>query len=140
MLKALSFGLGLGAGVQAWRNWPATALVSGDALAVVFCVGLVAAYFAGRWSSRHRGASATAVAVSSSESSAAAVSSASQHVNVAFVLPGAGAGQHAGGVAIPSESAPWIGSSSTAPALTSDHLEGFDLADILDSHPDRAYE
>lgn len=133
MLKALTFGFGVGAAVQAWRNWPATALVTADSLALVFCAGLVAAYFAGRRTSRGTSsASATATAVAASDATATA----SNQVNVAFFVPGAGAGSQTGGVSVPSDAAPWIASSTTTPQLTADHLEGMDLAEVLDSHPD----
>lgn len=136
MFKALAFGLGVGAAIQAWRNWPATALVTADSLAFVFCLGLVAAYLGGRWSSRGSGG-ATAVAVASAE--AASTSVASNNVNVAFVMPGHGAGSASSGVTVPTDSAPWI-ASSTRPQLTSNDLEGFDPDELRDLLPDGHHE
>lgn len=132
MLKALAFGLGVGAGVQAWRNWPANSLVTADSLAVVFCVGLVAAYFAGRARSRgHVSASATATAAAVSTSAAQATNS----LNV-FIAPGMGAGSTPTVVSVPTEDAPWMTAPDTTPQLTVDQLEGMDLEDLADALPD----
>lgn len=125
MLTGLAFGLGVGAAIQAWRNWPATANVTADSLALVFCLGMIAAYFAGR--ARGRGtssatASATAVAGSSSV--------ASNSVNVAVVVPGAGAGSHAAH-AFPTDTAPWL-TGTTRLELDSDSLEGMDLSEFVE--------
>src|SRR5690349_16630038 len=100
MLQGLMFGLGVGAGIQAWRNWPPQANVSADTLAVVFCGGLVVAYFAGRFASRGR-----ASAVATATATATADSVASSNVNVAFFVPGHGAGSATGGVAVPTDAA-----------------------------------
>lgn len=125
MLKALAFGLGVGAGVQAWRNWPSTSLVTADAMAVVFVVGLLSAYFAGRFRGRGN-VSATATATAVAEAVA------TNTVNLAVVVPGGGAGAAASPFSVPSDAAPWIASTTTTPQLTGDQLEGMDLDELLD--------
>jgi hypothetical protein len=128
MLKALSFGLGVGAAVQAWRAWPAQSLVTADSLALVFCVGLVASYFAGKLAGRGRSVSATATAT------AVSTAQANQSVQVAFIVPGQGPGAVPGGVQVPTEAAQWFDSTSTRPQLTADDLDGMDLGDLLEEH------
>lgn len=126
MLKAIAFGLATGAGIQAWRAWPAQHPVTGDSLAVVFIVGVICAYLGGRWHGRHGGA--VAVAHAEAHATASAVNS----VNVAVVMPGGGAGAVPGGFRVPTAGAvPWLDSTSTTPQLTADVLEGLDLSDVV---------
>lgn len=120
MLGLLALGLGIGAGVQAWRGWPPTSPATPESLWLVFAVGLVAAYYAGR---RRRGGTAVATAVASA--------SASNSVQVAVIVPGQGASTSHLGASVPTASAPWLESTSTVPELTADSLEGMDLSDVV---------
>ena len=79
MVQALWFGLGVGAAVQAWRQWPPDGPVTADGVAVVFVVGLVCAYLAGR---TRRGASATATATATATADASASAQSLQVVQV----------------------------------------------------------
>lgn len=121
MLKALMFGLGAGAAVQAWRAWPATSVVQGDSLALVFVLGLVVAFFAGK-SRRPSGA----VAVASAEATATAVNS-----NTVQLLIAPGHGASPAGVRVPTETAPWI-EGPRSPELDVSSLEGMDLSEVLE--------
>jgi len=60
--------LALGAGIQAFRQWPPSGPVSVWPAVVIFLAGLLAAFFAGR-AFRRPGGNATAVAVASAEAS-----------------------------------------------------------------------
>lgn len=69
MTRALAFGLGVGAGIQAFRQWPADGPVSMTAAVGVFIVGLLCAYFGGRRGRQSTSSTAVAVASASAESS-----------------------------------------------------------------------
>lgn len=127
MLRAIAFGAACGAGIQAWRAWPADGPVSAAPAAVLFAVAVVCAYLGGRWRSRGR-VSATAVAHAVASSSADAV--ASNTVNVAVVLPGAGTAGAGSGL-YELEQAPWFGGQRAA--ITSDDLDGMSLEDVMDT-------
>jgi hypothetical protein len=126
VLRAIAFGLAVGAAIQAFRQWPADGPVTVDAAVAVFLVGLLAAYFGGR---ARRGSAATATATAVSISEANANAQAHQSVQVAVVLPGAGASPH--GIAVPGEGehAPlWW--STPRGHLEVDQLDGMDAADL----------
>jgi hypothetical protein len=125
MLRFIGFGLATGAGVQAWRNFPPDGPVSARPLALFFIVGVLAAYLGGLWRSRsgsYASATATAVAVSSAEATA------HQTVNVALVVPGAGAGSTTGGASFPTESVGWFDGARVQ--LSEDDLDGADLSEL----------
>ena len=129
MLRAVAFGLAAGAGVQAWRQWPADGPVTSDSGILVMVVGIAAAYLAGLWKGRpHRSAYAAARA----EAHAEATANAHQSVNVAVVVPGqgasAGGSQGDGSVMVPLESASWIGGSLRH--VEADELDGMDFAEL----------
>jgi hypothetical protein len=126
MLKAIAFGLAVGAGVQAWRAFPPSSPVTGDSVALVFVVGVVCAFLGGLWHGRGRHNV-------SAHAHAEAHAIAANQVNLAVVVPGAGAGASVSPYAVPTDAAPWIASSSTVPALDGDQLEGFDLSEILEA-------
>lgn len=126
MLRALAFGFAVGAAVQAWRAWPPGSMVTADSLAVVFCAGLVAAYFAGKRAARGLGPVAVATASASAESHA------TNSVQLAVIVPGHGPNTVPNGVQVPTEAAQWFASTSTVPELTADALDGMDLAELLD--------
>lgn len=123
MLKAIAFGLAVGAGVQGFRNWPADGPVTTDTAVWLFIGGLCAAYLGGR---ARRGPTATANASAHAEATAVA----SNTVNV-FTVAAAGPSTVPGGVLIPSEHAPWMG--EARPALTLDQVDGMEVSEILDS-------
>lgn len=128
MLKALAFGLGIGAAIQAFRNVPPDGPLQADALAVLFIVGLAAAYGGGK---HRRGAGS--VAVAHAEAHADATSVATNTVQVAVVVPGGGAGaDSAGRIRIPSdkELPEWFGSGELRPVVSSDQLEGMDASEL----------
>lgn len=135
MFKAIAFGLGVGAGIQAWRNFPPDGPVTASSLALVFAVGILCAFFGGLWSSRGRGG-AHAMASASAEAVASAVNS--NTVQLAVVMPGAGA--RASGVSLPSDQAPWMVGASERPQITLDDLDGLDPAELFetDSTPEAA--
>lgn len=124
MLRVVAFGLCVGVGVQALRAWPASAPVSGSAIALVMCIAAVAAYLAGRFHGRPGGAAAVAAA----EASAAAEATAQQSVQV-FV--GTSPVSSGAGVRIPSDHAPWI-EGGQRPELTLDHLDGLAVEELLE--------
>lgn len=127
MFKALAFGLGVGAAVQAFRNFPPDGPMQADSVAVVFLAGMVAAFFGGI---SRRSVSATAVAAASAEASASAA--ATNTVNVAVVIPGRGA---TSGVTVPGEAGvSWQGERRAVASV--DDLDGADLSELLDLHPD----
>lgn len=129
MVKALAFGLGVGAGIQAWRAFPPSLPVTADAAAVVFIVGLVCAYIGGR-SRRGSGATATATATAIAESTATAT----QSINLVFPA-GHGAGSVTG-VRLPSEAAPWMVGAEDHRQLDVSELEGMDLTEFLEEQPE----
>lgn len=127
-MQALAFGLGCGAAIQAWRAFPESAPVTGDAVAVVFCAGLVVAFLGGLWHGRgNRGAHATATA----SASAVAASSAVNTVQVAVVVPGQGAASQ--GVGVPTSSAPWLLGVEDRREITADDVEGMDLSELFET-------
>jgi hypothetical protein len=130
-MKVLAFGLGLGAGIQAFRAWPPDAPVGMESAVVCFIVGLIAAYVAGR---ARRPAGGIAVAT------AEATATASNTVQLAVVVPGQGAGQVGahGGISVPTESAPWLGAVHSAPSL--DQLDGADMRDVMEQLGEVDYE
>lgn len=130
MFKAIAFGLSVGAGVQAWRNWPPDGPVTPNAGIVVLLAAVVAAYLAGRWAGRGHGG-ASAVASARAEASAAAVAAPVQVVNVVLerdFRDTAARYETAGGVSVPSDSAPWLVGARTA--VDESLLEGADLRDL----------
>lgn len=131
MLYVIVLGLAGGAAVQAWRAWPAQSVVGPEPLAVVFCAGLVLAYYAGRRSMRGRG-NATATAIASSTADAVATNS--TQINLAVFATADDSDRAAyGGVRVPTSAAPWMSSAPTAPRIELDQLEGQDLDDLLDA-------
>lgn len=130
MLKLLAFGAGTGAGFQAWRNFPPDGPVTGDSLALVFGLGIVAAFLGGLWRGRGR-SSSTAFASASANAAAASEATATQTVNLAVVVPGAGA--RAAGVSHPGEGVPWLGT-ERPPVASLDDLDGQDIGELLEVH------
>lgn len=129
MFKLLAVGIGLGAGLQAWRNYPPDGPVAGDMVALVACVGMLAAYLGGRW--HGRGHSATAVAVASAEASAEATAAASNRVQVNLFTAAPGGGARPAGVMVPADAgAPWIEGPRSELAL--DDLDGADLSELVE--------
>ncbi|MGY2704855.1 hypothetical protein [Nocardioides sp. HB32] len=126
-MKLIAFGLCVGAGVQAWRNFPADGPVTIGPAVLVMCLAVLAAYLVGR-GVRGVGSSATAVAVASASAESTSVAGASSTVNLAVVIPGQGAASAPMGVQIPSESAPWLGGSKPVPELAD--LDGYDLSEL----------
>lgn len=114
----LALGIGLGAGFQAMRQYPANGPVAPEVLYVVLLVGMIAAYFGGRYRGRGRGATATATAT------ATAAAAATNTVNVAVFT----AEKPESAVRVPAESAPWL--SDRRQEITADVLEGLDLEDM----------
>lgn len=130
MLNALAFGLGFGAAVQAWRSWPPQAPVTADSLALVFCLGLVAAWLGGR---SRRGAAAVAVAT------ADATAVATNTVQVAFFAPGSREDMTTGsGLRVPSEAAPWMGTRSDDPGALLASLDQEEVRSILEESGENA--
>lgn len=137
-MKAICFGLAAGAAVQGFRNYPPDGTPTSDAVMVLFVVGLLLAYLAGR---ARRGSSSVAVASASAEAEATAT--AQNHVQVAVVVPGGGAGAASAGrhVAVPVDGAlpSWLGAPDQV--FTLDQLDGQDaaeLASVLDVEGERA--
>lgn len=67
-MRGIAVALALGAGIQAFRQWPPSGPVSAWPAVVVMTVGIVLAYLAGK-RGRQGAASATAVAMASAEAS-----------------------------------------------------------------------
>lgn len=128
-MKLIAFGLSVGAGVQAWRNFPGDGPETiGPAMLVMFVAVLCAfagGYTMGRPSAR---ASASAFAAARSESSSTAASAST--VNFAVVMPGHGAGSVASGSLSPSVDAPWLGASRES--LSIDDVDGMDMSEFMD--------
>lgn len=124
-MRAVAFGLAVGAGIQAWRQWPADGPVTATAVFVVFVVGLVCAFLGGLWGGRGRAASATAVAVASADATAVASGGAAT-VNLYVASPAAEPVRPVG-VQVPSESVAWL--EGPRPSIEADDLDGFDLLD-----------
>lgn len=128
-MKVLAFGLCLGAGVQAWRNFPGDGPETiGPAMLVMFVAVLFAfagGYTMGRPSAR---ASAAAFAAARSESSSTAASAAT--VNVAVVVPGQGAGASGTGALFPSADASWLGVGRESVSI--DDVDGMDMSELMD--------
>ena len=134
MFKFLALGLGVGAGVQAWRQFPPDGPVTPHAVALVFCVGLLSAFLGGLWFSRgKRGAYASASA--SAVSIAEAVASNTNTVNLAVVVPGRGA---AAGVALPADRLPWMVDAAPVAEISADDLDGLDFSELMTPEPERA--
>lgn len=68
-VKGIAIALALGAGIQAFRQWPADGPASMSTAVVVFVLGLIAAYMAGKARRDIGGASAVAVAAANAEAS-----------------------------------------------------------------------
>lgn len=129
MLRAVAFGLAVGASVQAWRQWPPDGPVTADAAMVVFLFGLLAAYLGGLWGGRGRGgARATATATASAEATAAAFGNA---VNVAVFTADPA---RPTAFRVPDESVSWI--EGQRRQLEADELDGLDLFDLYGEEPD----
>lgn len=120
-MKFLAFGLGIGAGIQAWRNFPADGPVAPDMAIVISIAGILLAYFGGK--SRRP----SAVAVAQAHAHAEATASAQNVVNLAITVPGQGAGNSAGVVVPDFEAVSWMGGERHQ--VTADDLDGLDLAD-----------
>lgn len=106
-MRLLAFGLVVGAGVQAWRNFPPDGPYSANSAVLVMVFGMVAAFLAGyRWGrpSAHASASAYAAATADATSNATAANT----VNLAVVVPGSAGATHQGASLHPSEAAPWL--------------------------------
>jgi len=130
MLRAIAFGLAVGAGVQAWRNFPPDGPVTASSGILVSILGVLFAFLGGLWASRGR-SSATATAVASAEATATA--NAAQTVNVAVFTTGQGAGAASSapvGVRLPADDAAWFG--EQRPQLEAGQLDGMDLRDLYD--------
>lgn len=123
MTRALALGLGIGAAIQAFRQWPADGPVSLTPAAGVFIVGLLCAYFGGR---RGGGASAVAVASASAEASG-------NVLNVQLFSPSAAAQREPSvfDVRVPEpESVSWLSSRTQASIEPDMLLDGADLEDL----------
>lgn len=129
-MKLVAFGLCVGAGVQAWRNFPGDGpSMIGPAMLVMFVAVLCAfgaGYTMGRPSAR---AMASASAAARAESSSTAASSSS--VNFAVVIPGHGAGASSSGSLQPSADAPWLG--APRHSLSIDDVDGMDMSEVMDA-------
>lgn len=135
MFKAIGFGIAFGAGFQALRNYPPSGPMTQDSLWVILTVAVVLAYLGGRWHGRGNvSAHATATATATATSDAVA----SNHVQVAVIVPGQGAGQHRAGTLIPTDAAPWF-TGQDRPEITANDLDGMDLSDFSSDHA-RDYE
>lgn len=119
-------GIGAGAAVQAWRDFPPDGTVSRDMAMVVSVAGIAAAYYAGRW--RSRGGSAVAVASAQATAVSESTSTAVNTVNVAVLVPQAAPAR---GVRFPGDAAPWMGPQIVAGDV--DQLEGMDPAEVADA-------
>lgn len=122
MLQVIALALGVGAGIQAFRQWPPDGPVSTDVAVTLFVIGLAIAYLGGRWHGRggaRANATATATAVAKSEATG-------NVVNVAVFTPG---GATASGLSVPTESTPWLG--GPRPTVEVDDLDGMDVAELL---------
>lgn len=128
MLAFIAFGLAIGAGFQAWRNYPADGPVSGDMAFWVMVAAVVCAYLGGR---SRRGAYATATATATATAEATAAAHAQQAVQV-FI--GSGEGPRPVGYSVPSADAPWLATSKERPALSLDQLDGMDLAELSEEN------
>lgn len=124
MIKAVCFGIGAGAGIQLWRQWPPDGPGSARAVIVGSILVAVLAYVAGRLR-RGGNATATAVAVANATSHATA----QQTVQIAVVTPGNGARPYA--MRVPTEQAPWLGGLHRA--TTPDELDGQDVGELMES-------
>jgi hypothetical protein len=124
MSGALALGLGVGAGVQAFRQWPPDGPLSTNAVTVLFIAGLLAAYFGGR---RRSGSTAVAVATATASSAAEA----SNVVNVQLFSPGAVPERSILDVRVPEPgTVAWL-DAPTAAALEPDVvLDGMSLEDL----------
>lgn len=132
MLRALAFGLAVGAGVQAWRQWPPDGPTAASSGIVVMVAGIVMAYLAGRWHGRgNGGASATATAIATANAA-----SVGNTVQVYVAAPGGGVQpvtSVVGVASVPSADAPWMTSEAVA-ELDVSTLEGMDLAELLEDY------
>lgn len=131
MLQALAFGLGVGAAIQAWRNFPPDTTVNADTLAWLFVIGLAVAWLSGRWSSHGK---ASAWASAHAEASATSASTSAVHVQLLNVVPGQGARPDS--LRVPSETVAWL--DGDRPAITQDDLEGCDLSELGIEHEPEA--
>lgn len=113
----LAFGIGVGAGIQAWRNWPADGPTSTSMGFVVTVAAVLLAYFGGR---RRRPA---AVAVASAHAEAVSTS----QVNLAVVVPGAGHSR-IGATAPEPGAVSWMGHERAQ--VTANDLDGLDLEEL----------
>lgn len=120
------FGVCAGAGLQAWRNYPPEGPGSAEGLWVVLLGAVLLAYLAGRGVRARRGP--VAVAQAAAFASAKADSASSSTVNVAFVMPGAGA--RPVGVAVPDDSMPWF--EGQRAQLSVDQLDGQELSELVE--------
>lgn len=132
MLKLIAFGLCVGAGVQAWRQWPADGPVTVEAGVLVMIVAVAAAFLGGLWWGRVRSsswASAYAEARATARSESKATAQQSQTVNL-VVVEKAGAGSaRDGGVRTPDELTPWMGGARRE--VSADELDGMDLSELV---------
>lgn len=123
----IAFGLAVGAGIQAWRQWPADGPTTTSSGVLIMIAGMIAAYLAGRW--RGRGTnSATAHATATAVASAASVGNT---VNLFVATPGGGVTPASTLAGVPSDSAPWL-TGTAVPALDVALLEGMDDTDLED--------
>lgn len=129
-MKFLAFGLGVGAAIQAWRNFPADGPVSADMAIMVAIAGILLAYFGGK--SRRP----SAVAIAQAAAHAEATASANNSVNVAIVMPGQGAGQSQGVVVPDFETVSW--SAGEKHQVTADDLDGLDFEDAGFEMPEQS--
>lgn len=127
MLNGIAFGLAVGAGIQAWRAWPAGQTVTADGMFLVFVIGLLCAYLGGRWHGTGRGAFAMATATATATAQANNVNT----VQLAVLVPGA-SGARPEGMGVPSESAPWMVGATERHQLDVDDIDGMDLAELFD--------
>ncbi len=127
MGRALIFGLGVGAGIQAWRHWPADGPTTTSGVYFLFLVGMLTAYFSGRWHGRGRPAFVQAVA----SARATAMAEAHQNVNVAVVVPGQGPAQRAAvmGARVP-EGVSWLGSERLE--ISENDFDGMDVSEFME--------
>lgn len=124
MTRVLALGLGVGAGIQGFRQWPPDGPVTMNAAIALFLVGLLAAYFGGRRG--RQGSSAVAIATASAEASG-------NVVNVQLFQPGAHAAEPRSvfTTRVPEpDSVPWLTTPSHAAIEHEMFLDGVDLEDI----------
>lgn len=133
MFKAIAFGLAAGAGFQAWRVYPTDRTPTASAMLLVFLVGLVAAYCAGRGVRSRFGAHASATATAIAESSSEAKAQAGVQVNIWQPDPTKQASVVAGHTVPDPDRVDWL---ARRQLISQDDVEGMDLSELVEHETD----